>query len=78
MAEAVDDRYAEMAKRILRTEMVRRGVTYETLSERLQMLGVHDTPVNLRNKVSRGKFTAAFLLECMEAMGCRSLQFTEN
>lgn len=71
---ATEEEWGEKAKRILRAEMVRRGATYETLSERLAALGAHDTPVNLRNKVSRGKFTAAFMLLCMEALGCKVLE----
>lgn len=61
--------WADRAKRILRTEMVRAGVTYGRLSERLAALGVHDSPVNLRNKIARGKFSAAFLLQCLAAVG---------
>lgn len=68
-----EDEWAEQAKRIVRAEMVRRGITYETLSERLAALGVHDTPVNMRNKIARGKFTAIFMLQVLEAVGCRSV-----
>jgi len=70
---ATEDEWAERAKRMVRSEMVRRGVSYEGLSERLGALGAHETPVNLRNKMSRGKFTAAFMLLCFEALGCKSL-----
>ncbi len=70
---ATEDEWAERAKRMIRTEMVKRGVSYEGLSERLAALGAHDSPVNLRNKMSRGKFTAAFMLLCMEALGCKAL-----
>jgi hypothetical protein len=73
-----EDEYGERAKRLLRAEMVRRGVSYETLSERLAALGLHDSPVNLRNKVSRGKFTAAFLLAACEAMGAETLRLAEG
>jgi hypothetical protein len=74
-AEAVktEDEWADHAKRIVRTEMVRRGVSYEGLAERLAALGVHDTPVNMRNKIARGKFTAVFFLQCLEAVGCKNL-----
>lgn len=74
-AEAVrtEDGWADHAKRIVRTEMVRRGVSYEGLAERLAVLGVHDTPVNMRNKIARGKFTAVFFLQCLEAVGCKAL-----
>ncbi len=68
-----EDEWADHTKRIVRTEMVRRGVSYEGLAERLAALGVHDTPVNMRNKIARGKFTAVFFLQCLEAVGCRTL-----
>ena len=64
-----EEDYGERAKRLLRGEMVRRNISYDDLAERLTALGVPDTTVNLRNKVSRGKFTAAFLLAACEAMG---------
>ncbi len=69
-----EDEWAEVAKRLLRTEMTRRGLTYEGLADRLAAIGVTDTVVNLRNKVARGRFTAVFLLQCMEAIGCRELR----
>jgi hypothetical protein len=36
-----------------------------------------DTPVNLRNKVSRGKFTAAFFLAACEVMGADLVRLAE-
>jgi hypothetical protein len=68
---------AEDVKRLLRAEMTRRGVTYEELSERLAAVGVNDTAVNIRNKVSRGKFSATFLIQCLTAIGCRALRIDE-
>lgn len=58
-----------MAKNILRAEMMRRGVSYATLAERLAGYGVNDNELNLRNKVSRGRFTAVFLMQCLTALG---------
>jgi len=72
-----EDEWADHTKRIVRTEMVRRGVSYEGLAERLAALGVHDTPVNMRNKIARGKFTAVFFLQCLEAVGARELRLKE-
>lgn len=72
-AAKTEDEWADHTKRIVRTEMVRRGVSYEGLAERLAALGVHDTPVNMRNKIARGKFTAVFFLQCLEAVGCKNL-----
>lgn len=60
--------WEEVAKNILRAEMMRRGVSYAGLVERLAALGVTDNELNLRNKVSRGRFTAVFLLQCLKAL----------
>jgi len=73
-----DDEWAEDAKRLLRSEMTRRGVTYDELAEKLAALGVTDTAVNIRNKVARGKFSAVFLLQCLAAIGARNLRLTED
>ena len=56
MPERTD--WEEKAKGLLRAEMARRGVTYAQLAERLAAIGIEDNERNLRNKVSRGKFTA--------------------
>ncbi len=72
-----EDEYGERAKRLLRAEMVRQGVSYEALSEKLAALGLHDTPVNLRNKVSRGKFTVAFFLAVCEAVGADAIRLID-
>lgn len=73
MVEDAEAIWGERAKRIVRAEMVRRGVSYDALAERLEALGVHDSPVNMRNKIARGKFTAAFMLQVMEAVGCKTI-----
>lgn len=64
------------ARGLLRGEMARQNVTYAQLAERLAALGVHDDERNLRNKVSRGKFTAAFMLQCLTALEASSLRLS--
>lgn len=56
------------ARNVLRAEMHRRGVNFIALQQRLAALGVHETAVNLSNKMGRGKFSFAFALQCMAAM----------
>lgn len=63
------------ARGIIRAEMARQNVTYSQLVERLESIGVTEDERNLRNKVSRGKFTAAFLLQVLAALGRSDLQF---
>jgi hypothetical protein len=69
--------YEEKAKNLLKGELKRRGVTYAQLVEKLAALGLQETERNLANKISRGGFTGAFLIQCLEAIGCRSLQLSD-
>lgn len=59
---------------ILRAEMARQNVSYLQLVERLESIGVTEDERNLGNKVSRGKFTAAFMLQCLSALGSQELR----
>lgn len=69
-----DDPWTNMVKGILRAEMTRRGITYDGLAERLGKMGVEYKPVNLRNKVARGGFSAAFFVQCLVALDCHTLR----
>ncbi len=63
-------------KAILKAELKRRGLTYADLVERLAQQGVAETEANLRNKISRGAFTATFFMQCLIAAGCEAVQIT--
>lgn len=65
--------YEAKAKNILKAELKRRGITYAQLAEKLQAFGANENERNLANKISRGSFTAAFFMMCMDAIGARSL-----
>lgn len=43
-------------------------------SQAFSQLGVDEKEVNIRNKLSRGKFTAAFFLQCLEAIDTQTLR----
>ena len=58
-----------MAANLLKAELKRKGVTYAQLVEKLNVLGISEKELNIRNKLSRGKFSAAFLLQCLSAIG---------
>ena len=64
-------------KALLRSEMVKRGVNYKALVEKLGAIGISETEANLRNKISRGGFTGAFLIQCLVAMGVTSLRLED-
>lgn len=70
----VNIEHEELAKNLLKAELKRRGVTYGQLAEKLAAMGVHETERNLNNKISRGGFSAAFLLQCLRAAGVTDLR----
>lgn len=61
-------------KGLLKAELKRRDVTYHQLAEKLVAIGVAESPENIANKISRGKFSAVFLLQCLEVIGCNTLR----
>lgn len=69
--------YETKAKNLLKGELKRRGVTYAQLVESLSKIGASETERNLANKISRGGFTAAFLIQCLESIGCQSLRLSD-
>ena len=70
--------WEELAKNLVRAEMMRRGVSFATLPELLANIGITDSETNLRNKVGRGRFTIVFFLQCMKALGVEWIQVPES
>jgi hypothetical protein len=66
--------WEDRVKGMLKAELKRRGVTYADLVGKLADIGVHDSEPNIRNKISRGKFTAVFLIQCLEAIDAQDLR----
>ena len=73
----VEKVWEDKVKRLLKSELTRKGVTYAQLVGKLAEIGVMDSEPNIRNKLSRGKFTAVFLIQCLEAIGASSLRFSD-
>lgn len=69
-----DTDWEARVKGLLKAELKRRSVTYAQLVDKLAAIGVAETEPNIRNKLARGKFTAVFLLQCLEAVGTRELR----
>ena len=73
-----DKEWETKVKLMLKGELARRGITYAQLAGKLADIGVMDTEPNIRNKISRGKFTAVFLIQCLEAIGASSLRLSDS
>lgn len=59
------------AKKLLRDTMDARGVNVEELAKRLADIGVDMSAGGVANKISRGGFSSAFMMQCMEALSVR-------
>lgn len=68
------DEWEMKAANLLKAELKRKGVTYSQLVEKLEAIGISEKEVNVRNKLSRGKFSAAFLLQCLQAIEVTDLR----
>ena len=75
MADNTEWEYRVQA--MLKAELKRKGVTYAQLVEKLAAIGVVDSEPNIRNKLARGKFTAVFFLQCLEAIGSNTLRLSD-
>ena len=59
------------AANLLKAELKRHGVTYAKLAD---LIG--EKEVNIRNKLSRGKFSAAFFMRSLAAVGITELRIS--
>lgn len=69
-----DGDWESLAKNVLRAELMRRGLSYARLVDALAAIGVDETEASIKNKMSRGRFTLVFFLQCMVAMGAEWIQ----
>jgi len=60
--------WEERAKRFLKAELARADVGYRELAERLKKHGLKETEASIANKMSRGTFSATFLLASLKAI----------
>ncbi len=71
-----DTEWEARVKGLLKAELKRHNVSYAQLVDKLADIGVVDSEPNIRNKLSRGKFTAVFMLQCLEAVGVKELRLS--
>lgn len=64
----------EEVKRLLKAELSRKGISHKELVNLLRNMGVRTTKASIDNKLSRGTFSAAFLVQCLRAIGCNALR----
>lgn len=65
-----------LANTIIRVEMTKRKMSFRDLVVALAEYGVVEEERNLRNKIARGTFSAAFFFTCLGAMKVRNLDLS--
>ena len=72
-----DKEWQDRVKGLLKAELAKRNINYVQLAEMLkEFYGSTESPQNLSNKIARGKFSAVFLVQVCEVVGCSSLSLT--
>lgn len=67
----------DKVKRLLKSELVRRGISNSDLANMLQLIGIEETKSSIDSKISRGTFSAAFFLQCLTVIGCEKIEIVE-
>ena len=62
----------DKVKRLLKSELIKRAVSNADLAQLLSESGVEETKASIDSKISRGTFSAAFLIQCLNAIGCKN------
>lgn len=69
--------WEERAKRFLKAELARADIGYRELAERLKKHGMKETEASIANKISRGTFSATFLLASLKAIEREQISLQE-
>lgn len=70
----IDNTWNKYAKRIIKSEMLKKDIKAEDLVILLHRIGIQETKSSINSKISRGTFSAAFLFQVLQVMGCRSIE----
>jgi hypothetical protein len=71
-----DNAPTEVARNILKIEMLTRRMSYKTLSEKLALIGVHENPLQIKAKINRGAYPFYFFLQVMKAIGVSQIDLS--
>ena len=67
-----------LVKGLLKAELKRRNLSYADLAEKLGEVGIKEDRRNISNKISRGTFSAIFFVQCMYAIGVRTIHLEDS
>jgi len=65
-------------KGLLKAELKRRDLRCADLADNLSAIGSKDNERNISNKISHGAFSAVFFVQCMEAIGVKTIHLEDG
>lgn len=67
----------EKVKRLLKSELIKRGISNSDLVLLLKEINVDETKASIDSKISRGTFSACFFMQCLSVIGCSKIEIEE-
>ncbi len=67
----------DKVKRLLKSELVKRGVSTSDLVFLLNEQGLSETQSSITSKISRGSFSATIFLQCLSVIGCTKFEIED-
>ncbi len=67
----------DKVKRLLKSELVKRGISMSNLVLLLNKQGLNETQSSVTSKISRGTFSATFFLQCLLVIGCTKFEIED-
>ena len=69
--------WKDKVKRMLKSELIKRGISTEELTVLLNENGSSETKSSVDSKISRGTFSASFFMQSLFVIGCTKIEIEE-
>lgn len=67
----------DKVKRLLKSELIKRGISNTKLALMLNEIGIKETKASIDSKISRGTFSACFFFQCLSVIGCTKIEIEQ-
>jgi len=72
-----DINWKKKASSIIKAELVKKGMSYEDLVNKLAEIGISETTGNIATKLNRGTFSFVYALQIFKALGIKKLNLED-
>ena len=70
----VNHDWAKGARTLLKAELKHKEDGYKELASRLTEDSMPEAETSVTNKIPRGTFSAAFIMQCLKVIGCHTIR----